>query len=46
MKPSLLELADERYDLGMLGLDKPDLSGIYYTPLFDNTETEVSTPVE
>lgn len=44
MKHSLFKFADEAYGLGMLGLDKPDLSGIYYTSLLKEVLQEKDLP--
>lgn len=47
MKYSLFKFADEAFDLGMLGREKPDLSGIYYTSLLNEVLNERNlSPVE
>jgi NitT/TauT family transport system substrate-binding protein len=40
MKFSLFKFAEEAYGLGMLGREKPDLSGIYYTSLLNEVLQE------
>jgi len=45
MKFSLFKFAEEAYELGMLGRDKPDLSGIYYTSLLNEVLQEKGLPL-
>lgn len=45
MKFSLFKFAEEAYELGMLGREKPDLSGIYYTPLLNEVLQEKDLPL-
>jgi len=44
MELSLFKFADKAYELGMLGREKPDLSGIYYTPLLNEVLQEKHLP--
>jgi len=45
MKFSLFKFAEEAYGLGMLGREKPDLSGIYYTSLLNEVLQEKDLPL-
>ena len=45
MKFSLTKFAEEAYELGMLGREKPDLSDIYYAPLLNEVLQEKDLPI-
>ena len=45
MKFSLFKFAEEAYELGMFGREKPDLSGIYYTSLLNEVLQEKELPL-
>jgi len=45
MKSSLLKFAEEAYELGMLGREKPELSDIYYTQLLNEVLQEMDLPL-
>lgn len=46
MKPSVMKFADEAYELDLLGREKPDLSGIYYTELLNEVLREKELSLE
>ncbi|MEM2759664.1 MAG: ABC transporter substrate-binding protein [Nitrososphaerales archaeon] len=46
MKPSVIRFAEEGYSLDLLGRDKPDLSGIYYTELLSEVLREKNLPFQ
>lgn len=45
MKTSLTRFAEEAFELGMLGREKPDLSGIYYAQLLNEVLKEKDLPI-